>query len=108
MSWEIPSGQFTGSPNPFWPDVAPDAFMYASDALEEFYATDSIDDLQASGDALLEKLMKTEKCKNFKISHRWTHLEYKKNLWSERVRKIKILNDRIVAKNKKKGLFRLC
>ena len=73
-------------------DVPFDAYKPVSDAFEEFYATNSLDDLKEAGEKWIDTIS-GECYSGLPASH--------KRLWSNRVRKLTKLQDQLVTKNKK-------
>lgn len=91
MSWAVPSGDIKGI---FFPDVPHDAYMPVSNAFDELYATDSLDNLQAAGETWMDKI--SNDCGTSLLAN-------KKRRWGNTVRKMKKLQDQVVTRNKKKG-----
>ena len=67
--------------------------MPVSDAFDEFYATNSLDDLQAAGEAWMDKI--SDDCDAGLLAD-------EKRQWGNTTRELKILQDQVVTSNKKK------
>ena len=91
MSWHVPSGDITGH---FFPDVPFDAYKPVNDAFDEFYATNSLNDLKEAGEKWMDTI--SDECDS-------RFLADKKRRWGNTVRKLNKLQNQLVTKNKKKG-----